>query len=386
MKILLIFLICIMLTCFVSASSENITLNYPLSINASQTFQVNLTLINFTGGLYDIKIDITNSSSDSDRISEMYNGSVWRSTNYYFYNATNTSSNNISLFQLNISRNYNGTGNITVSTRKSGHITADNIFSGYSINIIPQTTPTCTFSSTCGSWGTCSSSRQTKTCVNTSVTCVNTTYTVSQSCSSSKAINLEMDWNEDEIVNGDEFTITINVENLEEDNYAVRVWIENDDEDTISERYGNYSKEGDVWVSGKYYIYNFFKDSGDDSAEIKLRISEEYSSFSGDAKIFFALKDGDEEEISEGIEILAGEIDTENDSETVTTAYVQSNNSNLQTSSVITLTPKANLTTKRENSIIYKSKTEYIREYAPYAFSLICIFIMILMIIDKKHR
>lgn len=253
--------------------------------------------------------------------------------------------------------------------------------------IIP---PTCTFSSTCGSWSTCSGSSQTKTCTNTSTNCQNTTYTINQSCSSSNSINLEMDWTEEEIINGEEFSITLNVENLEEDNYAVRVWIENDDEDIISERYGNYSNDGDVWVSGRYYIYNFFKDSGDDSASIKLRINEEYSTFSGDAKIFFALKDGDEEEISEDITILEKELEDtgNNDSEAsddLILTSIQNNGGLIPGSSVITLTPKANLTTKKENSIIYKSKTEYIREYAPYAFSLICIFIMILIIMDNKQ-
>ncbi len=384
MKIAIIFLTCIILTCFASASSENITLIYPSNVTSGQTFQVNLTLINFTEGLYDVKVDITNYSGD--RISRVYNGLTWQSTFEYVNNATNTSFSNSSIFSMNITSNYNGTGNITISIRKSGHSSADDTFSGYTINITPQIIPTCTFASTCGSWSTCSGSSQTKTCTNTSTTCVNTTYTISQSCSSSSSIKTSLDWNEDEIINGKEFSITLNVENLEDDNYAVKVWIENDDEDIISERYGNYSDQGDVWVSGRYYIYNFFKDSGDDSADIKLRIMEEYSNFLGDAKIFFILKNGDEEETSEDIEILAREeTSDESNSEPTTTAYVQSNNSNLQTSAVIILNSRANSTFKKENSIIYKSKTEYIREYAPYAFSIICIFIMILMLIDNKH-
>ncbi len=37
-----------------------------------------------------------------------------------------------------------------------------------------------------------------------------------------------------------------------------------------------------------------------------------------------------------------------------------------------------------ENSIIYKSKNEYIKEYIPYAFSLLCILLMALLAIDRN--
>lgn len=41
-------------------------------------------------------------------------------------------------------------------------------------------------------------------------------------------------------------------------------------------------------------------------------------------------------------------------------------------------------TTQIENSIIYKSKNEYIKEYMPYAFSLLCIILMALLAIDRN--
>jgi hypothetical protein len=37
-----------------------------------------------------------------------------------------------------------------------------------------------------------------------------------------------------------------------------------------------------------------------------------------------------------------------------------------------------------ENSIIYKSKNEYIKEYMPYAFSLLCILLIALLAIDRN--
>jgi hypothetical protein len=37
------------------------------------------------------------------------------------------------------------------------------------------------------------------------------------------------------------------------------------------------------------------------------------------------------------------------------------------------------------NSIIYKSKKEYIREYALYAFTIFCIFLIIILLIEKRR-
>jgi hypothetical protein len=61
------------------------------------------------------------------------------------------------------------------------------------------------------------------------------------------------------------------------------------------------------------------------------------------------------------------------------------NNSNINSdSSIIYLKQKNN--SKLQNSIIYKSTNEYIKEYAPYAFGILCIFIIIILLIDKREK
>ena len=377
------------------SSAKNISVVYPNNISSGQIFYFNTTLLNFSEGIYDIKIDFINSSSD--RISEMYNGSTWRSTNYYFYNATNTSSTNSSSFLMNITSNYNGTANISINVRKSGSTSYD-VFQGYTINITPQIIiPVCIQNWNCSAWSSCSSNTQSRTCSDVN-NCGNTTGKpeTTQSCDSSDSsedISLELDWNEDDIVNGNEFDVDVKALNLAGDNYDLKVWIQFQNNETIiSERKDDLNDE---WKSGNYYVENFFSGTGDKTKSITLRIKESYNDFKDDAEIWVKLrKTGSSSVIAEKSEDITvkekkEQVDSSKPkSDTVfnTKPEETATDSVLLTgSSIIILGSKENKTSnKNDNGIIYKSKIEYIKEYAPYVFSLVCIFIMVLLLIDKK--
>lgn len=207
------------------------------------------------------------------------------------------------------------------------------------------------------------------------------------------SISLSIDWNEDDIVNGDEFDIEVSVENLEDKEYDVKIWIE-DDGTVISDRY---DEENDEWKSGTYYIDNFFQGPGDKSDEIKLKIRDAYSDFSGDAKIYFRTREGDE--TSDDIEILEKEEDEETNNEENTeksnvsknTGVSAKSNPPISSSSVTGNAIKlGNLEsieeTKNENkesSVIYESKNGKIKIYAIVGFAVLCLGLVILILFKK---
>jgi len=255
--------------------------------------------------------------------------------------------------------------------------------------------PTCTFSSTCGSWSSCSSSSQTQTCINTSTSCVNTTYTISRECDSTTDITIELEWTEEDIVNGDEFDITVNVENLEsETDYDILIEIVDDDDDVLSETYGNHGEDEDNWESSSRYVLEIFSGSGDDSGEITIRIDSDSDDFYGGATIIGKIRETGKtsiiDEFEEDIEILENEEDsdstTSSAASTTTTSSITSTIGTTKKETISLGTGSAvNSGMNTQNSMIYKSKNEYIKEYAPYAFSLLCIFLIALLLIDKRR-
>ena len=108
----------ILSNCFVSLvfAEETIVFNFPSSVNYGESFNVDLTLNNFTTEIYDIKIDIINNYGD--RIGEIYDGNSWQSTNYFVNEIIDTSSSNSSSFSLNITERYEGIANLTVKVRE----------------------------------------------------------------------------------------------------------------------------------------------------------------------------------------------------------------------------------------------------------------------------
>lgn len=245
-------------------------------------------------------------------------------------------------------------------------------------------TQTCTPGTACTN-SSCSNNIITQTCITTYSNCSTTNSIQNFSCSSNEdeEIYLELEWDEDDIVNGKEFDITVKAYNLESGkDYDIKVEIQNEDEDTISETYGNHGEDEDNWETSKNYLLEFFSGSGDKSDEIKLRIDSNYEDFSGEAIIIAKIRETGSssiiDEFEDEIKILEGD-----DSDSGSSS---SSSSSSSASGTITLGSSKNQTKISdgdENSMIYKSTSEYIKEYAPYAFSLLCIFLVTLLLMDK---
>ncbi len=203
-------------------------------------------------------------------------------------------------------------------------------------------------------------------------------------------ISLDMNWEDDEIRNGEEFEIKITVKNLKDEKYDVKVWIEFEENDTIiSDRYGEDSKRDDKWLSGRYYIYNLFSGPGNKTEEVALRIREDYEDFAGDAKIFFKLRDVTEIEIN--IEILekenADEEDSPQESENLIEETIDSEG-NSSTGEVIKLGSKTEKLIEEDtktNGVIYESKSELIKKYSVFGFALLCVGLSVLLVLNKLN-
>jgi len=198
-------------------------------------------------------------------------------------------------------------------------------------------------------------------------------------------ISLDIDWEDDEIINGKEFEIKITAENLEDEEYDVKVWIEFEENDTIiSDRYGEDSKGDDKWVSGTYYIYNLFNGPGDKTKDIELRIREDYGNFEGNAKIFFKIRGVTE--IERDIEILEREEERPRESKKLIEESVDSEINSSLTGEVINLGNKAEKPIQEDvktNEVIYESKNEVIKEYAVFGFALLCVSLSVLLVLNK---
>ena len=339
-------------------SAQNISFSYPDSVNASDVFEVNLSLLDFSYDIYDIKIDIINSSGD--RIAEIYNGTGWTSTNYYVNNIINNSELNSSLFFLNITELYNGSANLTVRIRDSSGIP---IFSeNYSMDVLIY-----------------------NDIINTTNTTNNTETTTT-----SPETEISLKWDDDEIINGDEIKITVKVVDMEVNLYDVKIWIVDDDDNIISERYGSYGGDSE-WKSGNYYVEEFFEGPGNDSSIMKIRIKDDYKDFVGSATIKARIRKISEsylDSFEKTIDILEQEGEDEDDEDDNNEVISISSNSS-SSGNVITLgvNAESSLDDSEESDengeVIYKSKNEHIKEYSMYGFGLLCVGLIIVLLIDK---
>ena len=215
----------------------------------------------------------------------------------------------------------------------------------------------------------------------------NTQNPIQENNSNPKA-SISIDWNDDEIINGDEFDIEVNAKNLKNQKYNFKIWIKDDEENIISDRYGEDSSEKEVWKSGNYYIYNLFEGPGNKTETIKLKIRKGFSDFSGDAEICFKL----ENQKCEAIEVLKKEaVVNKNNTEKIKIISKASESTNSISGDVIKLgssKSKETITNNQKNtnsSVVYESKNEKIKIYAIISFAVLCLGLVILVLFNKLN-
>lgn len=210
-------------------------------------------------------------------------------------------------------------------------------------------------------------------------------------------ISLGLEWDENEIINGENFKIELQTYNLKDEKYDIKVYIENDGK-IISERYDENENE---WKSGTYYIREAIEGKGNKSEDFKLRIKEKYGSFSGNGEIIAKIrKSGSSsviDEIKEDIEILEKEEEKEEkkeeikeEQETIKENQEQNKETVEQTRNVIRLGDRSKLQEeneeKSEGKILYESESEKVKKYAIYAFNIVLIIIIIFLLTSFKKK
>lgn len=336
----LIILVLLMNVCFVFADGD-IGLEHPLNVETGKEFEVRVMLINFSEDIYDIKFEIKNGSNN---IAHRFWDDKWKSTNYWVEDFLDLSERNNKTILFKISEKYDGINNFSVKIRDSDNEVFE--FKGFFMNI-------------------------------------SFVEEIKDSSGSKTGVYYELDWNEDNIINSENFKIEINIFNLEKKKYDVKLWIK-DKGKIISERYDEKNEE---WKSGNYYIDEFFEGPGNKSEKIKIRIKDEYKNFSGEAEIFFKTREGDG--INKTIEILK-RVKVLNKTEELVVEYKKVEENSVISGEVIRLGSRINNAEdvkaedlKAKNILIYESKTEKIKKYSVYAFTFFVVVFCVLIVWRK---
>src|SRR3989344_6440294 len=185
---------------------------------------------------------------------------------------------------------------------------------------------------------------------------------------SAQNTTFEIYWDEDDVYHGRDFNVEIDVFNLENKTYDLKVWIESENKTTMTKIYDN---EGEKWKSGVYYLNEFFKGPGNFSDEVELRIKEEYKDFTGEATLY--LKFRDDIQIDESIEILNTPIPEKTiapepskpEPPPKPPEIIQLSNP-IKNSSINNTQEQE--TIKTNNNLIYESQTEKIKKYSIVSF------------------
>ncbi len=351
---------------FSLAAAKDIAFLYNQSILSGENFSVSLTLLNFSIGVYDIKIDITNSTGG--RISQIYDNGTWKSTFNYVLKAINLTEGNSKNFSLNITEAYNGTANITVRTRNNSGSSFDT-FSGYLINVALATT------SQNNTPQNQTSNNQTNESTQSTQQNINQTAPQStQAAEASETIVLILPQN---LSTGEIFNITVKLFNLKNKPYDLKVEMEKDNT-LISDVYNPIEKD---WQSSYYYILNFTLGSGNQFYNLTIAVKEKFLGINGNAILRVKLRSGSTQITAKSAEIELikkqdAKLTSGNSNDSFEDSQFKSISGNAVKSNAIRLNSKKTEDIKSDS---YISVKQFIKEYAVYGLIILCIGIIILL-------
>lgn len=196
-----------------------------------------------------------------------------------------------------------------------------------------------------------------------------TTNTANSTKKQEIIISLDYD---SEVYNSEEFSVKLEAENLENYDYDVKIWLE-DDENIISEIYDTNEKK---WVSGIYYIDEVLSGQGKDSKTFSIRLNKENKNFTGKADIYARLRKSN-----------SGSYKEESDSiKFIKRAEKQNITSNITNSRIASINNSEDIIKLGKDIKTYKSRAEYIKEYSLFGFTFLLAVILILIITWKKKK
>lgn len=121
-------------------------------------------------------------------------------------------------------------------------------------------------------------------------------------------IELDLYWDDEDIINGEEFEIEVKVYNLKDEYYDLKIFIYDSD---IDKPITQTQDSDDDWISSNNYIKELFDGPGEYTKYIKLKIKDSSKEFYGGANIVARLREKDSSsykvETIESIEIIERE-------------------------------------------------------------------------------
>jgi hypothetical protein len=217
-----------------------------------------------------------------------------------------------------------------------------------------------------------------------------------------KKISIELNWDDSEIINGQEFDIQVSASNLDDKDYDVKVFIYGEDNKIMSQTYNI-----DKWATSNNYVKQLFKGPEDEQKQVKLRINSNYKDFKGDAKIGCRIRvsgSSSYQEIKKDISILEGESKQENNGDANEDKTVIEEKQDIKTETIDKSVKQAPAVQtsfiseeviklgsnkaetediKTQNNIVYESKNELIKKYSIYGFAFLCVILIILLVLIK---
>lgn len=362
--IIIILIFCLILINNISAE-ESINLEYIDPVEPMQEFDLIINFNDFPKSSYDLKIEIKEGNTN---IAEKYWEGEWKSTYYWIYDAIDTNNAESLIISMRIEDGYIGDYEIIVKIKDG----IEREFSGNFITV--------------------------REIIEEEVD--------EEEESNGDEPYFEISWDEDEIINGEEFEILVKGYDLEDRDYNLKLWIEKEDENVvISDRY---DESEESWKSGRYYLNEIISGPGDKEETIKLRIKSSYSDYNDYATIFLKSNDNDIEVVEEDIiilelneeedeedEIIEEEVDGEEEiEEVVTVSKTKAVSGNIIRLNSVKEDKENNddesedkvseeILDKENTEIIYESDNEIIKKYSVYGFTILLAFFVILLIFNK---
>ncbi len=229
--------------------------------------------------------------------------------------------------------------------------------------------------------------------------CINNNSTPNNTQNTTLPISLQLDWDDEDIKNGDDFEIQIKALNLGNKDYDIQIYIyDNEESKTLSEIYNI----DDEWASAKDRLKKFFSGPGNRTGYVKLRIKESKRDFSGLASIVAVIKEygssSEKARADQDIEIIRAdnsdltnsnkETSQASDDRTKVLEQIQDFQTYAQTTgNVVYLNGKSSsadiISLGSKKNTVYESGNEKIKTYSIYAFILLIILLAILFIFKR---
>lgn len=319
----------------------NISLDYPKNASVGVPFNIILETFNFSG-VYDVKADVINSSGG--RISKIFNGIDWVSTNYYVNGIINSTISNSTILMINITDYYEGEATLNVTLRKT-NTSSTYKFGQFLINIFIE-----------------------------DVADNQTANQTNNTNNETENIDINLDY-PDEIRYGEDFSVDLEIGGIERE-YDVKIAVLDENDKIISKIYDEVE---DKWKSSNYYLTGVME--GDDRMKFGLNISEDYE---GDAVIEIKIRQNDKI-MAEGeydIEVIKEEKTTKDEGKSIIV-----NNKSIITESLVDRVENSTIYLGRENEKEeYKSREQKIKEIGIIISPLLLLILTGFLLFNVKKR